>query len=119
MASSNFPPMHVGMGIFDAFSQTLFHRLLSSTFVGRARSLNNFRTSSTAWLKVSMRSVMLCVGADIFQVLLFSGNYAWELECAFQVLLFLKNCAPEFKCTLRSKFLTVKGGSKLRFVYCL
>ena len=65
MASSNSPPMYIGLGMFAAFSWTLFHRLLSSTFVGRARSLNNFRTSSTEWMNVSMRLVTLCIGADM------------------------------------------------------
>ena len=65
IASSNFPPIHVGLGMFAAFYQTMFHRLLSSTFVGQFRSLNNFRTSSTEWMNVSMRSVMLSVGAEM------------------------------------------------------
>ena len=64
--------MHVGLGIFAAFSRTMFHRLLNSTFVGRVRSLNNFWTSSTEWMKISMRSVMLIVGTDMI----------WSVTCS-------------------------------------
>ena len=60
--------MHVGLGIFAVFSRSLFHRLLSSTFVGWVISLINFRASSTELMKVSMRSVMLSVGADMICV---------------------------------------------------
>ena len=55
MASSNFSLIHVRVGIFAVFSPSLFHRLLSSTFVGRFMSLNSFFASSTKWMKVLTR----------------------------------------------------------------
>ena len=69
MESSNCPPIHVGLGIFAVFFRSLFHRLLSSTFVGLLRSRKPFLESSTELMKVSMRSVMLVMGADIILVL--------------------------------------------------
>ena len=55
MASSSFPPIHAGFGMFAVFSRSLIHRLLSSTFIGRFRSLNNFCAPSTKWMKVPTR----------------------------------------------------------------
>ena len=65
MESSNCPPIHVGLGIFAVFSHILFHRLLSSTFVGLFRSPKPFLASSTVLVKVSVRSVTLVTGADM------------------------------------------------------
>ena len=76
MASSNFSPIQVGFGMFAVLFRILFHRLLSSTFVGRFRSLNSFCTSSTEWMKVSTRlatfglveDMMIDVGAIVVLV---------------------------------------------------
>ena len=80
MESSNYPPMHIELGILAVFSCSLFHRLLSLTFVGRVISLNNFRTSSTELIKCSMRSVMLSVGADIYKTLFGSALYIYFVK---------------------------------------
>ena len=81
MESSNFSPIRVGLGIFAVFSWSLFHRLSSSTFVGRVRSQNNFRTSSTELINVLTRLVMLGMGADMIRVWVVfdssSGQYSY------------------------------------------
>ena len=55
IASLNFPPIQVGFRMFAVFFWIFFHRLLSSTFVGRFMSLNSFFASSTKWMKVLTR----------------------------------------------------------------
>jgi len=69
MANLKYPPMHVGFGMFAAFSLTLFHRLLSSTLIGRSKSLISFSPPSIEWIKISMRLATFGLVEDMIELL--------------------------------------------------
>ena len=90
MESSNYPPMHIGLGTFAVISCSLFHRLLSSTFVGLFRSQKYFLALSTELMKVSIRLVILVTEADMIRVLVARRAFEYTLQskyCAFKYAL--------------------------------